>query len=232
MERVHFSEVDMPRVSEEYYEMKKKEIIDAAYRVCLKKPITAIEMKDVIAEAGFSHGVIYRYYKDLDEVLSDLVIRINTENRLDGKVEKILSDAGIDNWEKGIRDICSGMADYLQEVGFDLLKVTIYCDVLAMSDPERVLRIAEKLGNDVQSPLLYLVNRLSEYLTEAVKKNKLKPVKSIKEIMEFFIASYHGIQTGYVLTESYKAEHIRGNYKPTEMFSCLAESMILMMGGR
>lgn len=46
----------MSRVTEEYYEMKKKEIIDAAYRVCLKKPITAIEMKDIIAEAGFSHG--------------------------------------------------------------------------------------------------------------------------------------------------------------------------------
>lgn len=161
-----------------------------------------------------------------------MVIRINIENRLDGKVEKILSDAGTGNWEKGIRNICSGLADYLQKVGFDLLKVSIYCDVLAMSDPERVFKIAEKLGNNVQSPLLYLVNRLSEYLAEVQKKNKLKPVKSIKEIMEFFIASYHGIQTGYVLTESYKAEHLRGNYKPTEMFSCLAESMILMMGGK
>ena len=221
----------MPRVTEEYYEMKKKEIIDAAYRVCLKKPITAVEMKDVIAEAGFSHGVIYRYYKDLDEILSDMVIRINTENRMDEKVEKILSEAGTENWEKGIRNICSSLSDYLQKVGIDLLKVSIYCDVLAMSDPERVLKMAEKLGNNVQSPLLYLTNRLSEYLTEAIKENKLKPVKSIKDIMEFFIASYHGIETGYVLAESYKAEHIRGYYKPDDMLSCLADSMVLMMGG-
>ena len=221
----------MPRVTEEYYEMKKKEIIDAAYRVCLKKPITSVEMKDVITEAGFSHGVIYRYYKDLDEILSDMVIRINTENRMDEKVEKIFSEAETENGEKGIRNICSSLSDYLQKVGFDLLKVSIYCDVLAMSDPERVLKMAEKLGNNVQSPLLYLTNRLSEYLTDAIKKNKLKPVKSIKDIMEFFIASYHGIETGYVLAESYKAEHIRGNYKPDDMLSCLAESMILMMGG-
>ncbi len=221
----------MPRVTEEYYEMKKKEIIDAAYRVCLKKPITAVEMKDVIAEAGFSHGVIYRYYKDLDEILSDMVIRINTENRMDEKVEKILSEAGTENWEMGIRNICSSLSDYLQKVGIDLLKVSIYCDVLAMSDSERVLKMAEKLGNNVQSPLLYLTNRLSEYLMEAIKKNKLKPVKSIKDIMEFFIASYHGIETGYVLAENYKAEHIRGNYKPDDMLSCLADSMVLMMGG-
>ena len=222
----------MPRVSEEYFEKKRNEILDAAFRVCLKKPITSIVMKDVIEETGFSHGVIYKYYKDLDEILSDMVIRINTENRLDGEVEKILSEAGTENWETGVRKICSGLSDYLQKVGIDLLKVSIYCDVLAMSDPERVLKMAEKLGNNVQSPLLYLTNRLSEYLTEVMKKNKLKPVKSIKEILEFFIASYHGIETGYVLSESYKAEQLRGNYKTDEMLSCLAESMIFMMGGR
>ncbi len=173
----------------------------------------------------------YRYYKYLDEILSDMVIRINTDNRVDKMVEKILSEAGTDNWKMGVRNICSGLSDYLQKVGFDILKVSIYCDVLAMSDPERVLKMAENLGNNVQSPLLYLTNRMNEYLNEVMEKNKLKPVKSIKEIMEFFIISYHGIETGYVLAENYKAEHLRGNYKPDEMFSCLAESIIFMMGG-
>ena len=68
----------MPRVTDEYFENKRKEIIDSAYRVCLRKPITSIEMKDVIDETGFSHGVIYRYYNDLDEVLHDLIIRLNS----------------------------------------------------------------------------------------------------------------------------------------------------------
>ena len=65
----------MPKVSDEYFEQKRKEIVDAAYRVCMKKPITSVEMKDIIAETGFSHGVIYRYYSELDEVLQDLMIR-------------------------------------------------------------------------------------------------------------------------------------------------------------
>ena len=68
----------MPKVSEEYYEKKRREIIDAAYRVCVRKPISSVEMKDIIAETGFSHGAIYRYYKDLDEVLHDLVITVNS----------------------------------------------------------------------------------------------------------------------------------------------------------
>lgn len=70
----------MPRVSDDYYDKKRKEIIDAAYRVCIRKPITSVVMKDVIAETGFSHGVVYKYYKDLDDILCDLVSSINSEN--------------------------------------------------------------------------------------------------------------------------------------------------------
>ena len=51
----------MPKVSEEYYKNKRKEIVDAAYRVCTRKPISSVEMKDIIEETGFSHGVVYRY---------------------------------------------------------------------------------------------------------------------------------------------------------------------------
>ena len=81
---------EMPKVSDEYFEQKRKEIVDAAYRVCMKKPITSVEMKDIIAETGFSHGVIYRYYSELDEVLQDLVIRINRSNRIDERLMEIL----------------------------------------------------------------------------------------------------------------------------------------------
>ena len=76
----------MPKVTEEYYEKKKQEIIDAAYRVCARKPISSVEMKDVIDETGFSHGVVYRYYENLDDVLRDLVIRINRENTISGEL--------------------------------------------------------------------------------------------------------------------------------------------------
>ncbi len=95
----------MPKVSEEYYKNKRREIVDAAYRVCTRKPITSVEMKDIIEETGFSHGVIYRYYKDLDEVLKDLVITINSENKIDDRLDEILAKANPDKWEQTIYDI-------------------------------------------------------------------------------------------------------------------------------
>lgn len=222
----------MPKVSEEYYEKKRREIIDAAYRVCAKKPITSIDMKDIIAETGFSHGVIYRYYKDLDEVLKDLVITINSENRIDDRLDEILAKADIKDWEQTIYDICQMLADYMREVGTDMLKVSIYGDMLAMSDPERAMNIAKRLGKDEQSPLLYATEAMTEFLYKVVKENRLEPKTQVDQIIQFFIVNYHGIQSGYVLTECFKAEHIEGKYKIDDMYRNLAISVVLMMGGK
>lgn len=221
----------MPKVSEEYYEKKRREIIDAAYRVCARKPITSIDMKDIIAETGFSHGVIYRYYKDLDEVLKDLVITINSENRIGERLGEILANADIKNWEQTIYDICRMLADYMREVGTDMLKVSIYGDMLAMSDPERAMNIAKRLGKDEQSPLLYATEAMTEFLNKVVKENRLEPKTQVDQIIQFFIVNYHGIQSGYVLTECFKAEHIEGKYKIDDMYRNLATSVVLMMGG-
>ena len=222
----------MPKVSEEYYKNKRREIIDAAYRVCARKPITSIDMKDIIAETGFSHGVIYRYYKDLDEVFKDLVITINSENKINDRLDEILSKADIREWEQTIYDICRMLADYTKEVGTDLLKVSIYGDMLAMSDPERAMKIAQRLGKDEQSPLLYATEAMTAFLTKVIKQNKLKPAVPVDQIIQFFIVNYHGIQSGYVLTECFKAEHIEGKYKIDDMYRNLATSVVLMMGGK
>lgn len=222
----------MPRVSEDYYEKKRREIIDAAYRVCARKPITSIEMKDIIAETGFSHGVIYRYYKDLDEIFKDLIITINSENKIDDRLEEILAKSDIKHWETTIYEICDMLADYMKEVGTDMLRVSIYGDMLAMSDPERAMRISSRLGKDELSPLLYATQAMSEYLEKVVKENKLKPATSVDEIIQFFIVNYHGIQSGYVLSECFKVEHIEGKYKPEDMYRNLATSVVLMLGGK
>ena len=222
----------MPKVNDEYFENKRKEIIEAAYRVCSRKPITSVVMKDVIAEAGFSHGVIYKYYSDLDEVLRDLVITINSENRIDSRLDAILKSAEMDkskSWKDIIREICNMLSEQMTEIGTDLIKISLYSDMLAMSEPERVNRITKNLDKDAQSPLLYLITVLENYLKNIIKQEALKPVKTIDEILQFIIVTYHGIQTGYVLSENYDSKQLQGQYQPKQMFSCLAEGIISML---
>ena len=193
----------MPKVSDEYFENKKNEIVDAAFRVCSKKPITSVVMKDIIDETGFSHGLIYKYYKDLDEVLRDLVIKINLQNKLDEKLDAIIesNESKISKWKSVIREICGMLSQQMIDSGTDVIKISLYSDMLAMSEPERVSRITKNLDVDTQSPLLYLAQVMEQYLKKILSVKKLRPVKTVDQIIQFIIISYHGIQTGFVLSE-------------------------------
>ena len=72
-------------------------------------------MKDIIDETGFSHGLIYKYYKDLDEVLRDLVIKINLQNKLDEKLDAIIesNESKISRWKSVIREICGMLSQHV-----------------------------------------------------------------------------------------------------------------------
>ena len=124
------------------------------------------------------------------------------------------------------------LADYMKEVGTEMLKVSIYGDMLAMTDPGRAMRISSRLGKDELSPLLYATETMTEFLTKVVKVNKLNPASSVDEIIQFFIINYHGIESGYVLSECFKAEHIEGKYNPDDMYRNLATAVVLMLGGK
>ena len=219
----------MPKVKDEYIDQKRKSIVEAAFRVCLQKPIASIEMTDIIKETGFSHGTIYQYYKSSDEIFRDMVIKINRENRMNEKINLILESEKSCDWKKTVKKICAGLSENLVETGCGVLKIAIYSNSLALTDPERALCISKKLGEENQSPLLFLIETLKKYLKKVVRENSLRPSKSIEQILQFFAASYQGILTGYVLSENYKSDYLAGRFKPKEMFSCLAESVILML---
>ena len=69
----------MPKVSQDYLDKKREMIVEAAYKVCLRKPVQMVNITDVIAETGMSQGAIYRYYASLDDILIDLVSKMRAD---------------------------------------------------------------------------------------------------------------------------------------------------------
>ena len=220
----------MAKVTEEYYAQKRKEILDAAYRVCVRKPITSITMKDVIAETGYSHGAIYKYYKDLDEIIRDLLININRTYTFDD-LGKIIEKHGTKNWEKAIRDIFSMLADHMLGVGKDVVKISLYCSVFAVSEPERAKQISEKIGEESVTPLLSAINTMSVYLADVIKANKLHPARSVEEIILFIVTYYGGVEDSFVLYDSDDSSDGYAGNNPELLFSIMADSVILMLKG-
>jgi len=214
----------MPKVSEEYFENKKKEIIDAAYQVCLEKPITSIVLQDITDKAGFAHGTIYKYYKNVDEILYELFACINTEVDIEERWNEII-DSSTD-WKDVIHKSCNLIRETFTSTEIGKFKIAVYADAMRVSDPERAINIALKMQNYGRSPLLVLEEHLREYLMKVVQEESLHPSDSVDSILQFMFIFVRGFQTQYTISESFHAE-----IKSDEMFSCLADSLISMLGG-
>ena len=83
----------MPKVTQEYLDKKRESIVDAAYRVCLRKPVQMVNITDVIAEAGLSMGAIYRYYSSLDEIFVDMVTKMRVDYNIIDQLDELTNDS-------------------------------------------------------------------------------------------------------------------------------------------
>lgn len=217
---------NMPKVSEEYFEKKRREIIDAAYQVCLEKPLPEIVLQDITDKAGFSHGLIYKYYKNIDEILYELFARINSEVDIEAEWKKVLDSTN--EWKEVIRKSCNLMKETLTSMELEKLKISVYANAMSVSNPERTLGIISKMDNYGRSPLYDLVAFLRQYLTDVIQEESLHPTEPLDAILQFMFISVSGFQIRYTISECYQSN---GGLDPDEIFSCLAASLISMIGG-
>jgi TetR/AcrR family transcriptional regulator, transcriptional repressor of aconitase len=69
----------MPKVTHQYRDARRDQILNAARRCFLRDGFHATSMQDLFAEAGLSSGAVYRYFASKD----DVIIAIAEENMLD-----------------------------------------------------------------------------------------------------------------------------------------------------
>lgn len=59
----------MPKVSKEYSEARRRQIIDAAYQCFARKGFHQTTMRDIYEEANLSPGAVYHYFDSKDEII-------------------------------------------------------------------------------------------------------------------------------------------------------------------
>ena len=219
----------MPKVSEEYFENKKKNIVQAAYRVCLRKPVEMVTMTDGIEETGLSQGGIYRFYTDLDEIFADMLTGMRKEYNFIDKIEKDLSDSENASFETITRKICTILADVMEEHLMDIQKINFDLTVLAINEPERAEKIAGSTKG--RSNFEYLEATLLPMLANACSQNHLMPKGDPNDIMKFISAAYVGIETDCILSACYGKAPMNTQCEPHAMFNMLANTIILLFGG-
>jgi AcrR family transcriptional regulator len=72
-------ELSMPRVSQQYKDQQRAEILDAARRCFVRNGFHRTSMQDVFTESGRSAGAVYRYFSSKD----DMILAVASQNLTD-----------------------------------------------------------------------------------------------------------------------------------------------------
>lgn len=220
----------MPKVTEEYIQNKKNKIMNAAYELCLRKTVSTVTMQDIINETGLSQGGIYRFYKDIDDILSDMILFLREKESIKENVDAILAQSD-ELTPKEITDrIFDMLASFMQRELTGIEKIDFELSVLAMNLPERVDKILRKIPG--MGNMEYLTLRTMEYFTEQMKAGKIHPRVEVGELLSFISSAYTGILTNCIVNNCYKQE---GNplavyYQPEIQLKTLARTVNYLIG--
>lgn len=217
----------MPKVTEEYMENKRKMIVDAAYQVCLRKPVEMVTISDVISETGMSQGAIYRYYNGLDEILADMVTKMRVDYSVIDRMRSITSQEGI-SIEEITYQVCDCLAEIMETHLMDIQKINFDMGVLAINEPER----AGKIMAGIKGPgnMEYL-KVLMLHLIEGASENGYQPAGTSEEISQFVSSAYTGIEKYCILGACYGTGDPNVKIEPKALFRTLAKTIILLIGG-
>ena len=192
----------MPKVSDEYFDQKKEEIINAAYKVALTKSIRNITLKDVRDEVGMARGGIYRYYNNLDEILAALIVKVNSDNSYTEDIKKILSKGKASKPSNVLKKLCNLFVEYITSRSSDALIIGIQFEVFCIHEPERVKKILSIIDGSNENSNNYLFAALTDYINAETKKGTMKPVMPIPMLMEYFFTVYKGILFQYSISQN------------------------------
>ena len=220
----------MPKVTEEYIQNKKNKIIDAAYRLCLRQTVSTVAMQDIINETGLSQGGIYRFYKDIDEIFSDMILYLRKKESIKEKLDEILAQANELPPREITNLIFDMLADFMKRELMGIEKIDFELSVLAMNNPARVDKILKNIpgtGN-----MEYLTMRTMEYFMEQAASGRIHPRVSVAELLSFISSAYTGIQTNCIVHNCYKHEKnpLADFYQPEVQLQTLAQIVNYLIG--
>ncbi|MCC8172343.1 MAG: TetR/AcrR family transcriptional regulator, partial [Parabacteroides sp.] len=222
---------NMPKVNDEYLQDKREQILDAAYRVCMKKPVYSIVMKDIITELGWSQGAIYRYFKSVHDIFFELINRQTAHLYVKEDVYAILS------LPEPPECIVSKILDLITQTSMmnikEFGKMYFEYSALIANQPEYLEPFSQKVK--IATDLQYLQKSTLEYIITHIERGYFKPLVPIEDIFLFIETSIDGIQRDLVLVQCSQV----GTYTttmpkeldPQKLMNVLCRSVIYLLGG-
>lgn len=221
----------MPKVKDEYLQNNREQIMDAAHRVCMQKPVYSIIMRDVITEMGWSQGTIYRYFKNVHYIIFELINRQTAHLHLKEDVDTILSLS--ESPEQIIVKILDLVTRTTLMNTKEFGKMIFEYTALIGNQPEYFEPFTEnvKIAVDMQ----YLQKRMLGYIASQVESSYFKPLMPVEDIFAFIGTSIDGIERDLILAQSCQVEahpiSMIKDIDPQRLMNVLCRSVIYLLGG-
>ena len=218
----------MPKVNEAYISEKKQVILDATFRICMRKPVYQVTMKDVIKETGMSQGGIYRYYANFYDILFALIERESQYNDFRKNVDDLFES------DLTPEMVAAKLIQMVFRDPSDIEKILFELTLLFVEQPDLYAEFSQKIT--IVNDEAYLMGRAITYLTANVANGYFKPIASVEDIFSTLIASIDGIKRDVILTRYYQVGNDASgtnfpNFETKVLTSVLIKQFILMLGG-
>lgn len=189
----------MPKVSEDYLQEKRKEILDAAFEVCKRKPAYEVTMSDIVSETGLSQGGVYKYFNNIYSVYAALIDEANQVGDLIPEIDGIMSldDSPEVKLEKLFKVAESFFTEMLISYNKILFELSTYC----IQNPDADKKINSQTKAVPVFP--YLAKCASEIIISQTQKGYFKPVIPLPDILTFVVSSFDGIIRDVTLNKCY-----------------------------
>lgn len=179
----------MPKVNENHYEKKKQEILEAAKRVCLSKPLYNVGMRDIVVEAGMSQGGVYKYFSNIDDLYVALLNQYTLTHDVEVEIDSIIDECK--EPMEILRDFMSYIGSYIQRAVEGSDKIYFELMTLYANEPERFMKIKDQLIE--VSVLEYLYKKMVTFILLNIETQHFQPNVPVEDIFAFMMTTINGI---------------------------------------
>ena len=219
----------MPKVKVEYLEEKRNEILNAAFRVCNRKPAYDVTMSDIVSETGMSQGGVYKYFNNIDLVLSALIDKANLQGNYFEQIDKIMKSGN--SPEIILKDLFLASEQYFSDMLISYNKILFELSTFFAYSPERCEQINKNVTTS--STFGYLTQCAAEIIITETEKGYFIPMIPIKDILAFIVASFDGIIRDVTITKCYSGRGTTETdieFDEKKLIQCLYLSTMTLLG--
>ncbi len=167
-----------PKVTEEYKEKRRLEILEVAKKVFAKKGYEPTTMKDVVEQSGLSRGGVYQYFSSTEEMYREIV-ELGDQASIKEFNEMIASTTTIwDSLMNIVNNYRTISTNHFAAVQFEYT-------VTGWRDEDRLPYILNRS--------ISWRNKFISFLQEGVNRGEFQPKQPIRTIVDFLLNVLDGL---------------------------------------